>query len=309
MKSLVGETLGHYQIVTRLGSGGIGEVYRATDLRLMRDVALKVLRADCNAEDEGFSWLQQEARMASSLNHPNIVTIHDIGTENSTAYIAMEFVKGTTLRELLSAGLPQLDRLLKIGAQIADGLAKAHEAGIVHRDIKPENLMLTEDGLVKILDFGLAKSLDRWNRATTKRDTPILAGTIAYMSPEQVRGTVIDFRSDQFTLGIILYEMATGRRMFERATPFDTLAAIAGAEHESLRKLNLGMPLQFSLLIDKCLSKNPAGRYDSTRELAGELNSIHDEVARKVSKKHKPIVAVIVTAVLAVLMGEASPCD
>ncbi len=276
-----GETFGHYHLRDRLGSGGTGDVYSATDLRSMREVAIKVLREGIAADPHRLHAFETEARAASLLKHPNIITIHDVGTADSVPYIAMELIKGVTLRVLLREGPLETGRLCSIGVQTAAGLADAHDAGIVHRDLKPENLMLTESGLVKILDFGLAKFkgaagsvLDLPTSSTT---TASLRGTVGYMSPEQVNGQSVDFRSDQFSFGIVLYEMATGRRPFTRATPAQTLAAILGADPEPL--LSRRIPRSLVLLIEKCLSKNPALRFESTRVLMRQLEAVRDEPA------------------------------
>jgi len=220
----LGARLGPFEILEPLGTGGMGEVYRARDHRLGRIVAIKVLRPDLAADRDRVERFEREARAASALNHPNIVTIHDVGAEKSVSYIAMEWVDGTSLRDLTGTGRPQpIADVIAIGAQIAEGLAKAHAAGIVHRDLKPDNVMVTRDGLVKILDFGLAKLAPAASDlgsliATQSGGTAVgmLLGTVGYMSPEQARGAAVDYRSDQFALGIILYELATGRRAFRR---------------------------------------------------------------------------------------------
>ncbi len=195
--------IGSFEVVSLLGTGGMGAMYKARDLDLARDVAIKVLREDVFDDPSGLERFKREARAASALNHPNIVTIHEIGVHDGTHYLVMEYVRGSTLRELMKAGLLELDEALRVGAQIADGLAKAHGAGIVHRDLKPENLMTTEDGLVKILDFGLAKqvsvsdgSSDALTLEQNITQTGVILGTVAYMSPEQLSGSDIDGRSD-----------------------------------------------------------------------------------------------------------------
>jgi serine/threonine protein kinase len=208
----VGTRLGPYEIVAPLGAGGMGEVYRARDTRLAREVAIKVLPESLAADQERLKRFEKEARSASALNHPNIVTIHDIGSKAGVSYIAMELVDGATLRELLANGPVPIKKLLQIAPQIAEGLARAHEAGIVHRDLKPENVMVKKDGLVKILDFGLAKlsstgsgSDEASKLPTMTRTTPgVVVGTVGYMSPEQASSQALDFRSDQFSLGSIL---------------------------------------------------------------------------------------------------------
>jgi len=229
-----GSRLGPYEVLAPLGAGGMGEVWRARDTRLERDVAIKVLPADLAADPERLKRFEREARAASALSHPNIVTIYEVGRAEATSFIAMELVEGRTVRGLLAEGVP-LRRLLGIASQVAEGLTRAHEAGIVHRDLKPENVMVTKEGLVKILDFGLAKltypeqgSGQTASAMTVSAATRpgIALGTAAYMSPEQASGHPVDFRSDQFALGSMLYEMATGGPAFKRATMAQTMAAI-----------------------------------------------------------------------------------
>ncbi len=219
----------------------MGEVYRARDTKLSRDVAIKVLPPELARDTERLIRFEKEARTASALSHPNIVTIYEVGQADGTSFIAMELVEGKTLRDLLASGPIPVKKLLSIAAQAADGLAKAHAAGIVHRDLKPENLMVTRDGFVKILDFGLAKLARRGFESSGGTDRPTVSrlteagtvlGTVGYMSPEQASGEPVDFRSDQFSFGSILYEMSTGRRAFERPTPAQTLSAIIETEPE-----------------------------------------------------------------------------
>src|SRR5262249_5853671 len=234
MTIAAGSRLGPYEVVSPLGAGGMGEVWRARDGRLSREVAVKLLPAEVAGDASRLKRFEKEARAASALSHPNIVTIYGIGSENSVSYIAMGLVAGKTLRELLFGGSLPIKRLLQIAVQIAEGLARAHDAGIVHRDLKPENVMVTKDGIVKILDFGLAKvtapvsSSDEGSHLPTVSGTSpgVVLGTVGYMSPEQASGEVIDFRSDQFSFGSILYEMATGKRAFLKGTAVDTLSAI-----------------------------------------------------------------------------------
>jgi eukaryotic-like serine/threonine-protein kinase len=280
-----GARLGPYEILEPLGTGGMGEVYRARDGRLGRIVAIKVLRHDLAADPDRVGRFEREARSASALNHPNIVTIHDVGVEGSTSYIAMEWVDGASLREMVAAGRPQpVPAVIKIGVQIAEGLAKAHAAGIVHRDLKPDNVMVTRDGLVKILDFGLAKLAPaeagvgpQLATASVGTAAGVLLGTVGYMSPEQATGAVVDYRSDQFALGIILYELAAGRRAFSRASAPQTLAAIIEDEPERVETHNPRVPVQLSHVIARCLAKKPDERYESTRDLAHDLRDLDHE--------------------------------
>lgn len=279
--------MGPYEILARLGAGGMGEVYRARDSRLGREVAIKVLPEAFSADSERLMRFEKEARSASSLNHPNIVTIHDIGVSDGTSYIAMERVDGLTLRELLSDGALPTKRLLPIAAQVADGLSKAHEAGIVHRDLKPENVMVTKGGLVKILDFGLAK-LTRpedsggATQAPTAGDMTgagVVMGTAGYMSPEQAAARPLDFRSDLFSFGSIVYEMVTGRRAFARDTVPETLAAIIRDDPEPIGRLSPLSPVPLRWIVERCLARNPEDRYAATRDLAHDLATLKDRLA------------------------------
>jgi serine/threonine protein kinase/Tol biopolymer transport system component len=287
MTLAAGTRLGPYEILSPLGAGGMGEVYRARDSRLSREVALKVLPTDVAADRERLNRFEQEARSASALNHPNIVTVYDVGRFGATSFIAMELVEGKTVRDLLASGPLSIKRALSIGAQAADGLAKAHAAGIVHRDLKPENIMVSSDGFVKILDFGLAKlaaegpggRTDALTFAGSQTASGVILGTVGYMSPEQASAAPLDFRSDQFSLGAILYEMATDRRAFTRATVVDTLSAILHEEPQPLASIRPDSPLPFRWLIERCLSKEPDDRYASTRDLARDLAMLRDHLS------------------------------
>ena len=288
MTLAAGTRIGSYEVLGPLGAGGMGEVYRARDERLSRNVALKVLPGEISEDKTRLDRFEKEARAASSLNHPNIVTIYDVGSSDSVAYIAMELVEGKTLRELLVSGPVALRRLLSMAAQAADGLAKAHAAGIVHRDLKPENLMVTRDGFVKILDFGLAKLVpsgfelsEGSQLATVTRATEpgTVLGTVGYMSPEQASGHPVDFHSDQFSLGAILYEMATGSRAFERATAVQTLSAVIQDEPEPVSAVAPKTPTNLVWIIERCLAKDPEDRYASTRDLARDLAALRDHAS------------------------------
>ena len=285
MALTTGSKLGPYEILAPLGAGGMGEVYRARDSRLRRDVAVKVLSAALASDEDRRKRFEQEARSASALNHSNIVTIYDIGSSDTTVYIAMELVEGKTLREVLHDGPLPVKRLLEVAHQIADGLARAHAAGIVHRDLKPENVMVTREGNVKILDFGLAKlyrdTAQSGESATAVQETQpgTVLGTVGYMSPEQASGKPLDFRSDQFSLGSILYEMATGKRAFQRGTTAETLTAIIREEAEPVARLAAGAPAPFRWAVERCLAKDPEDRYASTRDLASDLKSIRDHLS------------------------------
>ncbi len=282
-----GVRLGTYEILGPLGAGGMGEVYRARDTRLGREVAIKVLPDSVSANADRLRRFEKEARSASALNHPNIVVIYDFGESDSGSYIAMELVDGKTLRDLLDQGALPVKRLLAISAQVADGLARAHAAGIVHRDLKPENIMVSRDGFVKILDFGLAKltapedTSGRTEAPTVTRFTEPgkIMGTAAYMSPEQALGEELDYRSDQFSLGSILYEMATGDRAFSRASAPETLAAIIREEPESLAARAPSTPMLLHWIVERCLAKNREERYGSTRDLARDLSTLRDRLS------------------------------
>jgi predicted ATPase/serine/threonine protein kinase len=278
-----GSKLGPFEIIAPLGAGGMGEVYRARDTRLDRIVAIKILPSAFFENSDRRSRFEQEARSASGLNHPNIITIYEMGRDGSCHYFAMELVEGKTLRALLDTGPLPVRKTIEIAAQLVEGLTKAHEAGISHRDLKPENVMVSQDGLVKILDFGLAKQLpptgENLDLAMTSASLTapgMLLGTMAYMSPEQVAGRRLDFRSDQFSFGLVVYEMVTGKRAFQRNTAAETLVAILREQAEPLAVQNRDAPAPLCWAIERCLAKAPEKRYDSTRELARELAAIRD---------------------------------
>jgi Tol biopolymer transport system component len=261
----------------------MGEVYRARDPRLGREIALKVLPEELSTDADRLARFEREARSASALNHPHIVTVYDIGRADSLSYIAMELVEGHTLREAVASGPLPGKRAVAIAAQAADALAKAHSVGIVHRDLKPENVMVSRDGFVKILDFGLAKLVahvsDTVSHAATAIDATrpgVLLGTVGYMSPEQARGGEVDFRSDQFSFGSILYEIASGRRAFQGESAPETMAAIIREEPESLGRAPASVPPPYRWIVERCLQKDPDDRYASTRDLARELADLRD---------------------------------
>ena len=285
-----GTKLGPYEILEPLGAGGMGEVYRARDTRLNRSVAIKILPAAFSADRDRLHRFEQEARSASALNHPNIITIHELGQDGSTHYIAMELVEGKTLRELLICGPLPMRRVIEIAAQVAEGLTKAHEAGIAHRDLKPENLMVSQDGFVKILDFGVAKLTPTSGElsgidATAWQTRPgLIMGTIQYMSPEQARGAPLDFRSDQFSFGLVLYEMVTGKHAFLKSTVAETMVAILREQAGPIAQQNPDAPPPLCWAIERCLAKEPDKRYVSTRDLARELAAIRDRFSDKALK-------------------------
>jgi Tol biopolymer transport system component len=265
----------------------MGEIYRARDARLGREAAIKVLPAAYSSDAESLKRFEKEARAASALNHPNIVTVYEVGREGAVSFIAMELVDGRNLRELLASGPLPLRKTLEIAGQIADGLAAAHACGLVHRDLKPQNVMVGRDGRVKILDFGLAKKSSAGalsGSAETGVEDPSLTtpgtilGTVGYMSPEQARGEPADFRSDQFSLGVVLYELSTGRRAFERGSSIETLSAILRDEPAPLTA-DASLPAPFAWIVERCLAKEPEGRYASTHDLASDIRGLWGHLA------------------------------
>jgi serine/threonine protein kinase len=284
-----GSRLGPYEVLAPLGAGGMGEVYRARDTRLGREVAVKVLPEALSSDRDRLTRFEQEARSASALNHPNIVVVHDVGRSDSLSYIAMELVSGRSLREMMAAGPLPVRQILSMATQISEGLACAHAGGIAHRDLKPENVMVTDDGFVKILDFGLAKlaipdAAALSSAPTAAFESPetrsgLILGTVGYMSPEQAAGRAVDYRSDQFSFGSILYEMATGRRAFQKESTAQTLAAIIEEEPEPVASVRPEVPPPLAWVIERCLAKSPAGRYESTRDLARELSNLKERIS------------------------------
>ena len=279
-KSLIGSTVSHYRVIEKLGGGGMGVVYKAEDIDLGRFVALKFLPDDVAHDPQALSRFQREAKAASALNHPNIVTIYELGHLNSTHYIAMELICGETLRALLSSGPLPYRKAIAIATEIADALAKAHETGLVHRDLKPENLMVAQDGNAKILDFGLAKLRDhpvdaeRSTQADLLTDPGTVMGTVGYMSPEQANGNEVDFRSDQFSFGAVLYEMINGHPAFQGRGRAEIMAAIVRDQPQP--STNVLAPAPLFWILQKCLAKDANQRYSSTRDLARDLATVRD---------------------------------
>jgi serine/threonine protein kinase/Tfp pilus assembly protein PilF len=272
---LEGRKIGHYQVHSLLGAGGMGEVYLAEDTSLRRKVALKVLPAMLALDQYRLHRFQQEALAASSLNHPNILTIYEFGTEGETHYLVTEFIEGETLRDRLRRGALSLSEALDFTQQIATALQAAHEAGIIHRDIKPENIMLRRDGLVKVLDFGLAKLTWKQNPASASTDAGTVVGTIAYMSPEQARGQKVDARSDLWSLGVVLYEMLTGQRPFHGESVPDVFVAILERQPAPVTRLLPDPLAPLNQLLSRLLAKNREERYQSSAQLAAELKRFH----------------------------------
>jgi eukaryotic-like serine/threonine-protein kinase len=276
-----GAKLGPYEVQSLLGAGGMGEVYRARDSRLKRDVAIKVLPRALSLDPDRLRRFEQEALATAALNHPNILAVFDIGTSEGSPYVVSELLEGETLRDRLRSGPIPLRKSLDYALQIAHGLAVAHEKGIIHRDLKPENLFITKDGRVKILDFGLAKltqiepgSNTAMPTATHGTDAGVVMGTVGYMSPEQVRGLALDSRSDIFSFGAILYEMLSGKPLFQRDTPADTMSAILKEEPPELSETNRNVPPALERIVHHCLEKNPEARFHSASDIAFDLEHL-----------------------------------
>jgi eukaryotic-like serine/threonine-protein kinase len=276
-----GSRLGPYEIIAPLGAGGMGEVYRARDSRLKREIAIKVLPQAFSRDAERLRRFEQEALATAALNHPNILAVFDIGTSEGAPYVVSELLEGETLRDRLRGGAIATRKTLDYALQIARGLAAAHEKGIIHRDLKPENLFLTKDGRVKILDFGLAKltqadsgdhtSLPTMTHAT---EAGVVMGTAGYMSPEQVRGIAVDARSDIFSFGAILYEMFSGKRAFHGDTPADTMSAILKEDPPELNETNRNVSPALERMVQHCLEKNPEARFHSASDIAFDLEHL-----------------------------------
>jgi eukaryotic-like serine/threonine-protein kinase len=274
-----GTRLGPYEILGPIGAGGMGEVYRARDTRLGREVAVKVLPGGVSHDAERLHRFEQEARLAGSLNHPNVLTLFDVGSHDGAPYLVTELLEGRSLREVLAAGPMPPRKATEYAQQVAHGLAAAHEHGVVHRDLKPGNLFVTKDGRVKILDFGLAKltQADPQDVAASQLSTDTaegkVVGTIGYMSPEQVRGHAVDARSDIFALGAVVYEMLSGRRAFSGDTPADTMTSILTRDPEELSRPGLAVPANLERIVRRCLEKDPEERFQSAKDVAFALEA------------------------------------
>src|SRR5271154_3705600 len=270
-----GTRLGRYEILAPAGKGGMGEVYRARDTRLGRVVAIKILAEELSNDPDRRARFEREARSPSLLNHPNIAMLYDIGSEGSVDYLVSEFIDGESLRSLINRGPVPAQQLIDIAMQAAGGLGAAHAAGIVHRDLKPENLMLTGEGRLKILDFGIAKRVSQQmdpNQTTNVHATVagVVLGTIGYMSPEQLSGKPVDARSDIFCFGVVLYEMAAGKPPFGTGNTVEMLTAILRDEPA---KLQTRVPSNVEQLIRRCLEKAPERRFQSAAELGAALEN------------------------------------
>ena len=277
---MVDRTVLQYQILERLGAGGMGEVYKARDTRLNRFVAMKVLPADMSADPERRRRFVHEAQAASALNHPNIITIYDIVDDGDTQFMVVEYVAGKTLLELTPKGGLAVPLSIQYAAQMAEALNAAHAAGIIHRDLKPSNVMVTNGGLVKLLDFGLAKLVvaetGDLNRTATALEAPMtidgtVMGTVNYMSPEQAEGKKVDARSDIFSFGAVLYEMLTGQCAFSGSSPISTLTAVLRDDVQPIVELKPNLPVELERILETCLKKDPAQRYQSMREILAVL--------------------------------------
>src|SRR5882757_9610633 len=322
--ALVGKLIGHYRIESLIGVGGMGEVYLARDERLGRKAALKLLPDSLTTDETQLSRFKNEARSASALNHPNILTVYEIGTEGNRQFIATEFIEGITLRASLARGRMNLHAALEIAVQVASALAAAHEAGVVHRDIKPENIMLRPDGYVKVLDFGIAKLTERRPTSDdhTVETTAVLQtrqgfvlGTARYMSPEQARGQKVDARSDIWSLGVVLYEMVGGSPPFCGETPSDCIAAILTTEPPPLSGVLPDVPPQLESILQKALRKNSDERYQTIKEMLADLRMLKgkletdsslpqtkaraESIVSKIKRHKRGVLLTLATALLA----------
>lgn len=270
-----GSSLGPYQIQFRLGGGGMGEVWRALDTRSGREVAIKVISEQAGDDPDLRSRFLSEAKASSALNHPNILAVHEVGESAAGPYIVMEYVDGGTVRSLLHDGRLTVAQAVDIAMQAAEGVTNAHEAGFIHRDLKPENLMITSGGVVKILDFGLARSLRPEDAADGGRTAAgMIVGTAAYVSPEQLRGERATERSDIFALGVVLYEMATGENPFQRNKSIEMFSAILRDEPPAITERVRDAPEELSRTLHRALAKKPEDRHPTARELAADLRNL-----------------------------------
>src|SRR5262245_14832511 len=291
MPLAAGTRLGPYEILAKLGEGGMGEVYRARDTKLQRDVAIKVLTDATLHDPERRKRFEREARTVAALDHPNIVTIHSIEADGDLLFLTMQLVDGTSLADAIPSGGIPLQSFFSAAIPLVDAVATAHQRGIVHRDLKPSNVMLTRDKRVKVLDFGLAKESEAGSEASTIATANDLTaagqilGTVAYMSPEQAESREVDHRSDVFSLGVMLYEMAVGTRPFNGHTPLSTLTAILRDAPEPITTIKPSLPTHLGRIIRRCLEKDPARRYQSTGDLRNDLDDLQHELESAQSKQ------------------------
>jgi serine/threonine protein kinase len=316
-----GTRLGDYEIQSLLGAGGMGEVYRARDLRLRRDVAIKVLPALASSDRERLRRFEQEAMAAAALNHPNVLAVFQMDTYEGSPYLVTELLEGDTLREQIKHGRMALRKAIEYALQMAHGLAAAHEKGIAHRDLKPENLFVTKDGRVKILDFGLAKLIEPQSssehRAPTvdgETEPGVVMGTVGYMSPEQVRGQKADHRADIFALGTILYEMLTARRAFQKGTAAETMTAILNEDPTAISQITPSISPALQRVVHRCLEKNREQRFQSVSDLGFALEALSGtdvassrgterDTLRRIWRSKNPVLVVLLgTAILAALL-------
>jgi eukaryotic-like serine/threonine-protein kinase len=275
-----GTRLGPYEVAELIGAGGMGEVYRARDTRLERDVAVKVLPSDFATDPERLRRFEREARAVASLNHPHVLVVHDVGTHEGTPYVVTELLEGRTLRDEVERRTPALKQALAFAVQAAQGLAAAHRKGVVHRDVKPENLFVTSEGALKVLDFGLARqaptAAEGESRPTVSEVTRdgVVMGTVAYMSPEQAQGLPVDARSDVFSFGVVLYELLTRRHPFRRETAPATLGAIVETEPKPVGQLAPGLPPDLEKIVLRCLRKDPDKRFQHMDDVQLELEEV-----------------------------------
>ncbi|HET7453642.1 MAG TPA: protein kinase, partial [Thermoanaerobaculia bacterium] len=318
MTLAAGVRLGPYEILTPLGAGGMGEVYKARDTKLRRDVAIKVLPDGLARDPDALARFEREAHAVAALNHPNILSIHDFGNEGGVAFAVMELLEGETLREIVAAGVPPQRKAVEWGRQIAAGLAAAHGKGIVHRDLKPDNVFVTHDGRVKILDFGLAKPKVRGRDGGSDEHSPTVSaytepgtvmGTVGYMSPEQVKGQDVDQRADIFAFGAVFYEMLTGRRAFQRETAAETMTAILREEAPELAESGRKIPPGLDRIVRHCLEKKPEQRFQSASDIAFALEDLSGPVSGPTltpptgSRSHGPVLVAGACAAAALVLG------
>ncbi len=311
-----GTRLGPYEVVAPIGAGGMGEVYRARDPRLLRDVAIKVIASDGAPDPDRLRRFEQEAKAVAAIDHPHILAVHDVGTQDGTAYVVFELLEGDTLRDRLRRGAMAPRKVLELAGPICQGLAAAHARGIVHRDLKPENLFVTKDGRIKILDFGLARLSEgvsaegqRGVDTQTATQPGLVMGTVGYMSPEQVRGKPADARSDLFAVGAILYEMLTGQRAFQGATAADTLSAVLNHEPPEVSTFSGSAPGGLERVVRRCLDKDPEQRFQSARDVAFALEAVSSSSAVSAATAAQPagpgVRWLMGTAALALAVGAA----